>query len=73
MPRKGAVSVPLDGHELDSGFKRQRLMLLIVGVHDSGLLWLQFAVVVDTERSGKDRPASISQPTDSQTPAPWRA
>jgi hypothetical protein len=71
--RQGALRISSDGQELDGLFKCQRLMLCIVGVHHSGLLWLQFAVVADAERPGVDRPASGNQPTDCLQPAPWRA
>jgi hypothetical protein len=70
---QGALRISLDGQELDSLFKCQRLMLCIVGVHHSGLLWLQFAVVADAERPGVDRPASGNQPNDCPQPTPWRA
>jgi hypothetical protein len=70
--RQSARRVSSDGQELDSLFKCQRLMLCIVGVHHSGLLWLQFVVVVDAERPGVDRPASGNQPTDCPQTTPWR-
>lgn len=67
-----ALRISSSGQKLNSLFKCQGLMLCIVGVHHSGLLWLQFAVVVDAERRGVDRPASGNQPTDCPQPTPWR-
>lgn len=69
---QGALGVSSGGQKLDGLFECQRLMLCIVGVHHSGLLWLQIVVVVDAERPWVDRPASGNQPTDCPQPAPWR-
>lgn len=69
---QGALGVSSDGEELDGLFKCQRLMLCIVGVHHSGLLWLQFGLWWTPSGAGSTaRRLATSQP-GCAPPTPWR-